>query len=126
MERFNERRKFRRFEIPGGKARYKKIVQPGLIKHFSKSYLVMNLGVGGLSMLCGQGFRNGETVILQLTAPGEKPMNLRSIVIWQNPIALSNDMIVGFEFVEFGSYKDLNSPEALNVLRRLYARYIEN
>lgn len=123
MERFDERRKFRRFEMPGGEAKYKKIVQPGLIKHFSRPCPVLNLGVGGLSMLCGKGFRNGETVILQLTAPGEKPLNLRSIVRWQNPVALSNDMIVGFEFMEFGNSKGLNSPDALNVLRRLYAKY---
>ena len=126
MERFDERRKFRRFEISGGEAQYKKISSTRLIKHFSKSYPVLNLGVGGLAALSGEILRNGEAVIIQLTSPGEKPLNLRSKVIWQNPIALSNDMVMGFEFIEFGNKEDFNSPDALNVLRRLYAKYIKD
>ena len=126
MERFKERRRFRRFEIPSGEARYKKIARPKLIKYFSKSYPVLNLGVGGLAVLSREVLRNGEAVIIQLTAPGEKLLNLRSRVIWQNPVALRNDMVMGLEFMEFGNRKDFNSPDALNVLRRLYARYIKD
>ena len=126
MERSNERRKFRRFEIPNAEVQVKKKSRSGLIKHFSKTYPLLNLGVGGLAIPCGVTLRNGEAVILQLIVPGEKPLHLHSKVIWQNPIALSNDMVVGFGFLDFGHNKDQNSPDALNVLRRLYAKYIKD
>ena len=123
MDKSVEKRKFRRFEIPGGKAKHRKIVKPAIIKHFSKSYPVLNLCVGGIAVLCSKEFRSGERVIIQLRAPNENPVNLQSKVRWQDQIALSNDVIVGFEFLEFGNNKGLNSPDALNLLRRLYARY---
>ncbi|MDB9823472.1 PilZ domain-containing protein [Deltaproteobacteria bacterium] len=125
MTEFVEKRKFRRFEMPGGEVRHKRIMSPVLLQHFSKPYPVLNMGVGGLAVVCKEGFRNGEALIIQLTAPNENPLNLRSTVRWQGPIALSTDIIAGLEFTEFGNNRDLNSPETLGVLRRLYARYIK-
>jgi len=125
MSQFVERRKYRRFEIPGGELRYKRITAPVLIQHFSKSHPVLNVGVDGLAFVCEEEFNQGEKLIIQLIAPDEDPLNLRSILRWQDSIALSSDVIVGLEFVEFGDDKDLNPPETLRVLRRLYARYVK-
>ena len=124
MTEFFEKRKFRRFEITGGEAKHKRTVLPALIRHFSKPHPVLNLSVGGLALLCGEDFRNGERVIIRLVAPDESPLNLHSRVRWQRPVALSSDVIVGFEFMPFDNNEDLNSPAKLKVLRRLYARYI--
>ena len=123
MVDYIEKRKFRRFEVPDGKAKYKRIILSSIIKHFSDSCPVLNMGVGGTAFLSSEEFRNGEEIIIKLTAPNEKSVNLRSKVRWLGPITLSSDVIVGLEFMEFGSSKDLNPPEALNLLRRLYARY---
>jgi hypothetical protein len=125
MSQFVERRRYRRFEIPGGVVRYKKITAPVLIQHFSKSHPVLNAGIGGLAFLCEEEFHQGEKLIIQLAAPNEDPLNLRSILRWQDSIALSSDVIVGLEFMEFGDNKDSNPPETLRVLRRLYARYVK-
>jgi hypothetical protein len=114
MPQFVERRRYRRFEIPGGVVRYKRITAP-----------VLNAGIGGLALLCKEEFHQGEKLIIQLAAPNEDPLNLLSTVMWQDSIALSSDVIVGLEFMEFGDNKDLNPPEALGVLRRLYARYVK-
>ncbi len=125
MSQFVERRRYRRFEIPGGVVRYKRITAPVLIQHFSKPHPVLNVGIGGLAFLCEEEFHQGEKLIIQLAAPNEDPLNLRSILRWQDSIALSSDVIVGLEFMEFGDNKDLNPPETLRVLRRLYARYVK-
>jgi len=125
MSQFIERRRYRRFEIPEGEVRHKRIIAPFLIHHFSKPYPVLNACIGGLALVCEEKFHQGEKLIIQLTAPNENPLNLRSTLTWQDPIALSNDVIMGLEFMEFGDNKDLNPPETLGVLRRLYARYVK-
>lgn len=124
MSQNGERRKFRRFEIPGGKIRYKINTGALMLKKFSKEYPLLNVSMGGIQILCDREFRSNEEVDIQIHAPKEKSIKLHSKVIWQNPVALSNDIIVGFEFIPFGEGKDMNPPEAMNVLRRLYARYV--
>jgi len=126
MPQFVERRRYRRFEIPGGEVRYKRITEPAILHHFSRPYPILNMSVGGLAFVCEEDFYQGEEIIIQLIAPNEKPINLSSIVRWQGSIALSADLIVGIEFMEFGNNKNLNPPEILAVLRRLYARYIKD
>ena len=125
MSQFAERRRYRRFEIPGGEARHKRIAGPAILKHFSKLHPLLNVSVGGLALICEENFSHGEEVIIQLEVPKESPLNLHSKVRWQEPIALSADIIVGFEFKEFGDNKNLNSPELLVAIRRLYAKYIK-
>jgi hypothetical protein len=124
MAEFVEKRRFRRFEIPEGRIRHKRISVPALLQHFSKSYPILNMGVGGLALLCKDEFRSGEKLVIHITAPKEDPLILRSLVRWKDPIPLSTDIMAGLEFSEFGDDKDMNSPDALGVLRRLYARYI--
>lgn len=124
MTEFVEKRKFRRFEITGGGAKHKRTASPALIRHFSKTHPVLNVSLGGIALLCRRDFRNGERVIIRLVVPNESPLNIGARVKWQRPVALSSDVIVGFEFMPFDNSEDLNSPEKLKILRRLYARYI--
>lgn len=125
MARFVERRKYRRFEIPGGLAKIGKISGYPSFKTFSTPYPILNACIGGVNILCPGVFNTGEELMLELLAPGEKAIRLRSKVVWTNPVPLSNDILTGFEFFPFGDDKDLNPLEAMSVLRRLYARYIK-
>lgn len=126
MNQNSERRQFRRFEIPGGKVTYKKNAGTSKLKNFSGEYQLLNIGLGGLQILCDREFRNGEEIVLQIHVPKEKDIILYSKVVWQNPVPLSSDIIVGFEFKPFSVGKGMNSPETMNVLRRLYSRYMES
>ncbi|HJX35024.1 MAG TPA: hypothetical protein VJ373_07605 [Desulfatiglandales bacterium] len=125
MPEFIEKRRYRRFEIPAGSVRYKRIIAPILVQHFSKPRPVLNAGIGGLAFLSDEEFHQGERLVIQLAAPNENPLYLHSNLKWQDPIALSSDIIAGLEFMEFGDNKDFNLPETLGVLRRLYARYVK-
>jgi hypothetical protein len=123
MPEYNEKRQFRRFEIPGGEGQFKRVGLAGSLRQFSKSYPVMNASVGGISLLCDEEFKQGEEVLIRLIAPREAPIVLRSICRWQKRIALDIDKVIGFEFMPFSANKGSNPPELLDVLRRLYARY---
>ena len=125
MAQFVERRKYRRFEIPGGLAKIGKLSGYPSLKPFSTHYPLINGCIGGANILCPRVFNTGEDLMLELHAPGEKAIRLRSKVIWTNPVPLSEDILTGFEFFPFGEDKNLNQPEAMGVLRRLYARYIK-
>jgi hypothetical protein len=121
----DERRRYRRFEIPGGSVTYKRITALIIVQHFSRPYPVLNAGIGGLAFLSDEEFYQGERLLIQLIGPYEDPLYLHSTLKWQGPVALSSDVIAGLEFMEFGDNKDCNPPEALGVLRRLYAKYVK-
>jgi hypothetical protein len=121
----DERRRYRRFEIPGGSVAYKRISAPIIVQHFSRPYPVLNAGIGGLAFLSDEEFYQGEGLVIKLIGPNEDPLYLYSTLKWQGPVALSSDVIAGVEFIEFGDNKDCNTPEALGVLRRFYAKYIK-
>jgi hypothetical protein len=126
MTHFVERRKYRRFEIPGGTVKLGKTPgYPSLFKPPSKTYPLMNACIGGINILCSMALNTGEDFLLELQAPGEKAVKLRSRVIWTNPVPLSKDILTGFELFTFGENRDQNPPETMGVLRRLYARYID-
>ena len=124
MVKFVERRKFRRFEIPGGKVKIGKFAGHSFFKPFSTHCPLLNICIGGLNILSDGAFNTGEDLLLELHAPVEKVIRIRSKIIWTNPVPLSNDTLIGFEFLPFGDDKHLNPHEAMHVLRRLYARYI--
>ncbi|MDO9530196.1 MAG: PilZ domain-containing protein [Syntrophales bacterium] len=117
-----EKRRARRFEIPGGKVRYKKTGLLILVKGFSKTYHVVNVSKGGLALVCDEGLDRGEKVMVQLLAPNEKPLNLHARVRWRGSTD-SGDMLLGVEFMPFTGRRGHNSLEALDVLRRLDAQY---
>ena len=118
-----DRRECRRFEIPGGKGRYRKTGLFVLFKGFSKAYPVVNVSKGGLAFMCEEKFGQDEKIITQLLAPNEIPLNLRARVRWQGQPAGNADRIVGVQFMPFGSCRGQNSLKALDILRRLDAQY---
>ena len=117
-----KRRRARRFEIPGGKGKYKKTGLLVLIKGFSPAYPVVNVSKGGLALLCDEKLDQGKKVMVQLLAPNKKPLNLRALVRRQGR-ADSGDMFVGVEFMPFTGRIGHNPLEALDVLRRLDSQY---
>ncbi len=121
-----ERRKYRRFEIPGGTAKIVKAQGFSLLKPFTSSFPLMNACMGGVNILCSKELNTGDNLLLELNAPGEKAIRVRAKVIWANPVPLSNDVLTGFELASFGDDRNLNPPEVMNVLRRLYAKYVKS
>ncbi len=125
MAGFVERRKYRRFEIPEGTAKIGKIPGNPSYKPFSGSCPLLNVCIEGVNILCSMAISAGENLLFELHAPGEDVIKLRARVVWTNPVPLSKDILAGFKLFPFGEDKDQNPPEAMGVLRRLYARYIE-
>jgi hypothetical protein len=115
MANNEERRTYRRFEIPGAEAK---------IKKFS-FYPVLNCGIGGLNILFDREMNTGKVIEFELIVPGEESLKFNSKIIWTNPVPLSSDIMTGVQFLPFDENMDHNSPEALSLLRRLYARYID-
>ena len=113
----------RRFEIPGGKGRYKKTGLFILLKGFSAAYPVVNVSKGGLALVCDEKLDHGDKVIMQLLVPNENPLHLRARVRWRGRRRDSSDMLVAVEFMPFTGRRGQNSLEELDVLRRLDAQY---
>lgn len=110
-----ERRMYRRFEIHQGEVKIKK----------SGTYPFLNIGIGGINILFDRELKTGKAVQFKLIVPGEEPMEFQARVIWTNPVPLSSDIMTGLKFLSFEENSDYNSPGALSLLRRLYARYID-
>ncbi len=123
MEKIVDRRKCRRFEIPGGKVRYRRVGLLALLKGFSKPRPMVSVSKGGVAFMCEEKFSKGQEIIAQLLAPKEISLNLRAWVQWQEQSPGSGDRVVGVEFGSFGPGKAHNSYEALEVLRRLDVRH---
>jgi hypothetical protein len=120
-----ERRKCRRFEVPGAQVKYKKIGLFAFLKTFSKEHPMLNLSKGGLAFLSQVKFSFGEKLLIQLLVPNESPLVLLARVRWQGKPSINNSMITGAEFLPFGNNKYWNPIEALEVLRRLDKEYGE-
>jgi hypothetical protein len=118
-----ERRKFRRFEIPGSRVKIMGCLGDSLLRPFLKQYPCLNIGMGGINFLSTKEFIKGEELNIELYASEEERIELRSRVIWTSPVAMSKDLKTGCDFILFGNERHLNSPDAMNTLRRLYARY---
>ena len=118
-----EKRRCRRFEIPGAEGRYKKSGLNALIKSFSKPYPVVNISKGGLAFKCEGRLKKGQKIIFQLMVPNEPPLNLRSIIRRFEWSEVNSYGMVGLEFMPFGNPSSGNAMEALNILRRLDEKY---
>lgn len=84
------------------------------------------MGMGGINFLSAREYVKGEELVIELNAPEEGLIELLIRVIWTNPVPLSKDFVTGCEFFPFGEERRQNSPEAMNTLRRLYARHTRN
>ena len=113
----------RRFEIPGAEGKYKKMGLLVLRKGFSEVYPVINLSKGGLAFLCNKKLNKGDKVMVQLQAPDEPPMDLRSVVTNQRLWTDGESMVTGVKFMLFGKRSGSNPMEALDILRRLDVQY---
>ena len=122
MAREVERRSCRRFEIPGGKVRYKKSGLSALFKGFTKAYPLLNVSKGGLAFECEASFNWGEKITVQLLVPELSPLNLHSIIRRQGD-SRDGYPVIGVGFMPFGPRKGWNTHEALEELRGLEARY---
>ena len=120
----DERRKYRRFEIPGAKVKVKKPSAFFLMKKFSY-HPVLNLSIGGIKILFDRELGRGRVIQLYLIVPGEKSLEYHARIIWTKPVPISGDVITSLDFLPFDENKEHNSTEAMNLLRRLYARYTD-
>jgi hypothetical protein len=124
MARYHvERRRCHRFEIPGAEVRYKKTGLLVFHRGFSGTYPLVNVSKGGLGFLCDEKLRSGQKVTVQLLIPKESPLNLRARVRWQGRPMPGANVMIGVEFLPFGSRRGRNPREALDVLRRLDAQH---
>jgi hypothetical protein len=114
-----ERRRCHRFEIPGAEVRYKKTGLFVFRRGFSGAYPVVNVSKGGLVFLCEEKLRSGQKVMVQVLIPKESPLNLRARVRWQGRPMPGANVMIGLEFLPFGSRRGRNPREALDVLRML-------
>ena len=75
-----EKRRCRRFMIPGAEVRYRKTGLLFFGKGYSGPYSVENISKGGLSFICDKKLSRGKKLQLQLLAPDEDPLLINSIV----------------------------------------------
>ena len=118
-----ERRKCRRFEIPGTEVKYQKDRLAFSSRRFSGALPVLDMSKGGLAFSCGEEIKRGKKLILQLLIPNESPLMLRAQVRWQGKEWNNPDITTGVEFMPFGGRRKWNSIETLDVLRELDVRY---
>ena len=125
MEPGAEKRICHRFEIPGGQGKYKKTGLLVTLGGYSKAYPVVNVSKGGLAFVCEETLGQDTKVLVQLMAPQEEPLELRGKVRWQGRMRGREEVVVGVQFEPFGGRSGWNPMEALEVLRRLDAKYGE-
>lgn len=118
-----ERRKCRRFQIPGAEIKYQRERLAFSSKRFSRALPVLDMSKGGLAFLCGEKIKRGKKLILQMLMPNESPLALRARVRWQGKEWNNSDITTGVEFMPFGNRRKWNSFETLDVLRELDVRY---
>ncbi|MBM4084509.1 MAG: hypothetical protein FJ272_06945 [Planctomycetes bacterium] len=118
-----EKRRCHRFEVPGAKVMYKKTGLLVMLKGYSSAYPVVNVSKGGLAFLCDQRHAVGEGLMTRLLSPMEAPLDLGATVRWHARHAGSGQTILGVAFAPFGHQRGWNSPDALDVLRRLETQY---
>lgn len=119
----SNKRTCRRFEIPGAEGRYKKTGLQVVVKGFSKPFPVANVSKGGLAFMTKEKLKKGQKITIQLVAPNEPPLNLRSLIRRVEWSVANKASMVGVEFMPFGNRAGGNTTDALNILRRLDEQY---
>ncbi len=115
-----------RFNIPGTTIHYKQKKNFFAKNKYSDSYYpVLNISKGGTNFLCDRKLKTGRTILLKLNIPGvkESPEILANIRwISKNP-EKSYKYQAGAAFHSYGTGKKQNSPEILELLKRLENQY---
>ena len=123
-----ERRRSRRFKVPGAESKYKKLGLQVFIKGYSEPFSVVNVSKGGLAFICEDQFRPNQKLMVQLLTPDEDPLNLYSEVRWRGHVPGIKQKVVGVQFMPFmvnGKSNGGNSLEDLEPLSRLDKQYRE-
>jgi hypothetical protein len=115
-----EKRRCRRFEIPGAEAKYKKTGLLALFFNgFSEPHPVINVSKGGLAFVCDKKLSKGKKLVVQLMVPDKIFLNLNAVVRRQEITVGSDRRLTGVEFMPFGGRNVWNTRESLDVLRKL-------
>ncbi len=120
-----EKRTCHRFEVPGSSLMYKKI---GLL--FNKPYIpavrLYNISKGGVAFACDEELKTDKEMIIKISIPNEKDLELLAIVLWQRDSSDGISLATGVSFAAFGTGPNTNSMDILNILRRLDEQYVTN
>jgi hypothetical protein len=118
-----EKRRCRRFEVPGMEMKFKKGGLLFWIQAFSEPYPVSNVSKGGVAFTCDEKLSNGTKVVVKLLIPDGTLLNLNSIIRRQEQMGGSSKKFTGVEFMPFGGRHGWNKIELLDVLRKLDKKY---
>jgi len=70
--------------------------------------------------------KNGKQIIIKISIPNEKDLELLAFILWQKDSSDGISLSTGVSFAAFGNGPNQNSTEALNYLRRLDQQYVTN
>jgi hypothetical protein len=118
-----QKRKCRRFKVPGAQGKYKKSGPLSILDGFSNEFPVIDISKGGLSFVCDEKLRKRKKLMVKLSTPDTIDLELRSRVRRQGLWSGSHFMITGIEFMPFGSGLGGNPLEYLDILRDLDNQY---
>lgn len=118
-----EKRRCRRFTIPGAEGSYKRMGLLTLKKKFINAQSILDISKGGLAFSCEDNLHKGQKLMMRLTVPDEVPIELYSLVMRVGQWSGSNFNKVSIKFNTFGSHSSCNSMEKLNTLRRWDEKY---
>ena len=119
----SNKRKCRRFDIPGAEGRYKKKDLLVAFKGFSDLHYVVDISKGGMSFYSDKKFSKGKKLIVQIVVSDEILLTLNAVVRRQEKIIGSSEVMVGVQFLAFNDEEGYNTEESLNILRELDRKY---
>lgn len=121
-----ERRKCRRFEIPGATVRIRKAGVLGRLFGFSEPLKLVNLSKGGACFVSDILWKIDTKILLQFHFPEEPLFFLYGHIRWQaTTLGLNKPVMKGVRFLPFGASRQTNPRKALDVLSRLEETYAE-
>jgi hypothetical protein len=118
-----EKRRYRRFKVPGAEVKFKKRGLLFWVQAFSEPCPVINVSKGGMAFTCDKKLSDGKKLVVQLLIPDETPLNLNCITRGQAKIMSSGKRFTKVEFIFFGNRHEWNAQESLDVLRKNWEKY---
>ncbi|MCF8050298.1 MAG: PilZ domain-containing protein [Desulfobacterales bacterium] len=121
-----EKRKCRRFEIPGATVRIRKAGLLGMLLGFSEPLKLVNLSKGGAGFESDILWKINQKILLQFHLPEEPLLYLWGNIRWQaTTLGPNKPAMTGVQFLPFGASRQTNPRKALDVLSRLEETYAE-
>jgi len=129
LDKEEERRKCKRFEVPGTTVRYQKMKLFTFKKEIDNdSFPVLNISRGGLLFLSQEKFFFNDRLIVLISFPEEEvPLMMKARVRWadRNP-GLSYKYMIGIQFDSYGRKKRYNHPSGLDKLIELEKKFLKS